>query len=81
MTEEKKEYIPPTCPVCGNPLTSVHEDVRFYHIFYPESGKYHIEGKSYLITVSCPFCDNSLDELFPEGACNYRGEQYEKESR
>ena len=74
MKEEKKEYYPPVCPVCGNPLYQVNEDVLELYEFDADTGKYREvqeAGTTGTIAIYCPHCENDLSELFPEGVCNY----------
>ena len=71
MKGEKKEYYPPVCPVCGNPLYQVNEDVLELYEFDVDTGKYKEIQDAGTIAIYCPYCENDISELFPEGVCNY----------
>lgn len=72
MTEDKKkEYKPPVCPVCGNPLNSVNEDVLELYDFDVATGRYKECKEAGTVAIYCPHCESDLGELFPEGVCNY----------
>jgi len=70
-THVKKMFEPPTCPSCGEEITCICEINEDYYIFNPKTGRFD-DQQSGTITVQCPHCgENVLDDLFPDGVCNY----------
>ena len=66
-TEERKMEAP-KCPECGKPLERVNEDT--YEIYQYDSGRYILVGEG--INIYCPYCGADLEDLYPDGVCNWR---------
>ena len=64
-------FEPPVCPMCGNKLYKVYQDVTHRYIFSPEAGEYY-EDDMEEIRVYCGFCDCDVTDLFEEGVVNFR---------
>ena len=65
----------PKCPNCGRELETVIENVYLTYEWFPKEKLY--KEKSYLgeLYNLCPYCEIDLYDLFPDGVCNYTGEE------
>lgn len=62
---------PPKCPGCGQPLYRVCEDTREIYDFDPKTGTYDHQNESDDMSIKCSNCGENVDNLFPDGACNF----------
>lgn len=62
---------PPKCPECSKILDHVYETV-YWHMEYQEAeGRGEYVEMSSSSEMTCPYCDADLDEVFPNGVCNF----------
>ena len=64
---------PPSCPYCGKPLEKVY--VTIYETWFYEDGRYHQDTYLDEEEIFCPHCSGELSEVFPDGVCNFEGEE------
>jgi hypothetical protein len=62
----------PICPSCGAPLDRVEINETLTGIYDPKTGKYKEDGE---LETKCMQCNADLYEVFPDGPCNYQGEE------
>jgi len=70
----KKTFEPPRCPSCGTKLTRVLETAYMTFTFDKETGHYREDGDS---KATCPNCKADLYDVFSDGVCNYRGQEFQ----
>ena len=64
----KTSYEPPRCPYCGANLFRVKETTYETYTWNAEKGVYESDGEA---EIKCPDCDAKLNDVFPNGVCNY----------
>jgi hypothetical protein len=62
---------PPTCPGCGQPLYRVIENPHEIYDFDPKTGTYDHQSEGDDMSIKCSNCGENVDEVFPDGACNF----------
>lgn len=73
MGETKITFEPPRCPECGANLFRVAENTYETYTFDYEKGLYVSDGES---ESKCLNCDAKLYDVFPDGVCNYRADEF-----
>lgn len=63
----------PKCPnqQCKQPLKKVYETAYETYEFNPQTGQYE-EGGYGDSEIRCPNCETRIEDVFPDGPCNYR---------
>ena len=65
----------PKCPYCGRELNTVIENVHLTYKWLPKEKFYAEERLVGQLLNLCPYCEEELYDLFPDGVCNYTKEK------
>lgn len=63
---------PPKCSGCDKPLDQVHETIYESYDFDSTTGTYIHDEWHDEMRMICPNCQEDLDELYPDGVCNFK---------
>ena len=66
-----KKHKPPKCPNCKKLLDTVNENMYERYEFDKKYGIYKEQTMGGNLEVKCPYCNEDISDLFPEGACNF----------